>query len=159
RAPGACAASARACAPSGARHQDRRRSVRDSYRRSRFDTKHTRLSSVDRLEHDPWWPVRQPHQHEAAARKGLTYGARTTFDFRRGRGPFILQTSVQSDSTAVAVQEAIGEILAIRTDRPPTEHEVEIAKAALTRGYARNFETAEQVARAMSQLMLYGLPD
>jgi zinc protease len=91
--------------------------------------------------------------------KGLTYGARTTFDFRRGRGPFILQTSVQSDSTAVAVQEAIGEILAIRTDRPPTEHEVEMAKAALTRGYARNFETAEQVARAMSQLMLFGLPD
>ena len=45
------------------------------------------------------------------------------------------------------------------TGRPPTEHEVETAKAALTRGYARNFETAEQVARAMSQLMLYGLPD
>ena len=32
--------------------------------------------------------------------KGLTYGARTAFDFRRGRGPFILQTSVQSDGTA-----------------------------------------------------------
>ena len=31
--------------------------------------------------------------------KGLTYGARTAFDFRRGRGPFILQTSVQSDGT------------------------------------------------------------
>jgi predicted Zn-dependent peptidase len=91
--------------------------------------------------------------------QGLTYGARTTFDFRRGRGPFILQTSVQSDSTALAVQEAIGEIHAIRADRPPTEHEVEIAKAALTRGYARNFETAEQVARALAQLIVYALPD
>jgi zinc protease len=91
--------------------------------------------------------------------KGLTYGARTAFDFRRGRGPFMLQTSVQSDGTAEAIKESLTEIHAIRTDRPPTAEEVELAKAALTRGYARNFETAEQIARAMSQLVLYGLPD
>jgi predicted Zn-dependent peptidase len=91
--------------------------------------------------------------------KGLTYGARTAFDFRRGRGPFLLQTSVQSDATAEAIKESLTEIHAIRTDRPPTPEEVEVAKAALTRGYARNFETAEQLARALAQLVLYGLPD
>jgi len=91
--------------------------------------------------------------------KGLTYGARTAFDFRRGRGPFILQTSVQSDGTAEAVKASLVEIHAVRTDRPPTPEEVEVAKAALTRGYARNFETAEQIARAMAQLVLFGLPD
>ena len=91
--------------------------------------------------------------------KGLTYGARTAFDFRRGRGPFMLQTSVQSDATAEAIRESLTEIHAIRTDRPPTPEEVETAKAALTRGYARNFETAEQLARALAQLVLYGLPD
>jgi predicted Zn-dependent peptidase len=91
--------------------------------------------------------------------KGLTYGARTAFDFRRGRGPFMLQTSVQSDATAEAIKESLMEIHAIRTDRPPTDDEVEVAKAALTRGYARNFETADQIARALSQLLLYGLPD
>jgi zinc protease len=91
--------------------------------------------------------------------KGLTYGARTSFDFRRGRGPFMLQTSVQSDGTAEAVQASLNELHAIRGERPPTLHEVETAKAALTRGYARNFETAEQVARAMAQLLLYALPD
>jgi zinc protease len=91
--------------------------------------------------------------------KGLTYGARTSFDFRRGRGPFILQTSVQSDGTADAVQEALNEIDAIRGDRPPTAQEVDAAKAALTRGYTRNFETVEQIARAMAQLLLYALPD
>ena len=91
--------------------------------------------------------------------KGLTYGARTAFDFRRGRGPFILQTSVQSDSTAEAIKESLTEIHAIRTDRPPTPEEVDVAKAALTRGYARNFETAELLARALAQLVLYGLPD
>jgi len=91
--------------------------------------------------------------------KGLTYGARTAFDFRRGRGPFILQTSVQSDGTAEAITTSLREIDAIRTDRPPKLDEVEVAKAALTRGYPRNFETAEQIARAMAQLVLYGLPD
>ena len=91
--------------------------------------------------------------------KGLTYGARTAFDFRRGRGPFILQTSVQSDGTTEAVKASLLEIQAIRSDQPPTVEEVEVAKAALTRGYARNFETAEQIARAMAQLLLYGLPD
>jgi zinc protease len=91
--------------------------------------------------------------------KGLTYGARTAFDFRRGRGPFLLQTSVQSDGTGEAIQSSLLEIDAIRTDRPPTAEEVETAKAALTRGYPRNFETAEQIARAMAQLVLYGLPD
>jgi predicted Zn-dependent peptidase len=91
--------------------------------------------------------------------KGLTYGARTSFDFRRGRGPFLMQTSVQSDGTAEAVQEALNEIDDIRSRRPPAADEVEAAKAALTRGYARNFETAEQVARAMAQLLLYALPD
>ena len=91
--------------------------------------------------------------------KGLTYGARTAFDFRRGRGPFILQTSVQSDGTGEAIKSSLAEISAIRTDRPPTADEVLVAKAALTRGYARNFETAEQIARAMAQLVLYDLPD
>ena len=91
--------------------------------------------------------------------KGLTYGARTAFDFRRGRGPFILQTSVQSDGTAEAIQTSLLEIHAIRTDRPPTLEEVEVAKAALTRSYPRNFETAEQIARAMAQLVLYALAD
>ena len=91
--------------------------------------------------------------------KGLTYGARTAFDFRRGRGPFILQTSVQSDGTADAITTSLLEIHAIRTERPPTVDEVEVAKAALTRGFARNFETAEQIGRAMAQLVLYGLPD
>jgi predicted Zn-dependent peptidase len=91
--------------------------------------------------------------------KGLTYGARTAFDFRRGRGPFILQTSVQTDGTAEAVRDSFSEIEAILSHRPPTSGEVELAKAALTRGYPRNFETAEQIARGMSQLVLYDLPD
>ncbi|MDE3153457.1 MAG: insulinase family protein [Acidobacteriota bacterium] len=90
---------------------------------------------------------------------GYTYGARTAFDFRRRRGPFQFESSVQSSVTADALREALGELEAIRGPRPATADEIETARTALTRGYARNFETAQQVARALSQLALYGLPD
>ena len=91
--------------------------------------------------------------------KGYTYGARTAFDFRRGPGPFILQASVQSEVTADAVREALSELRTIRGERPVTRHELELGRAALTRGYPRSFETAEQIARGAAQLALYDLPD
>lgn len=91
--------------------------------------------------------------------KGYTYGARTAFDFRRAPGPFVLQASVQSNATAEAAEEAIAEIAAIRGERPVQPHELALGRAALTRGYPRSFETAEQVARSAAQLALYGLPD
>jgi zinc protease len=91
--------------------------------------------------------------------KGYTYGARTSFDFRRGPGPFSLQASVQSDATAAAVRESLVELRAIRLERPVTRQELELGRAAVTRGYPRNFETADQVGRAAAQLALYDLPD
>ncbi len=91
--------------------------------------------------------------------KGFTYGARTSFDFRRLPGPFTLQVSVQTAATAEAIDESLQEIAAIRESRPVTTDELALGVAALTRGYARNFETAEQVARAVTQLALYDLPD
>jgi zinc protease len=91
--------------------------------------------------------------------KGYTYGARTAFEARRGPGPFVLQASVQSDATAAAIRECVAEISAIRDERPVTAEELETGRAALTRGYPRNFETAEQVARAAAQMALHDLPD
>jgi predicted Zn-dependent peptidase len=91
--------------------------------------------------------------------KGYTYGARTSFEFRRGPGPFVFQTSVQSAVTADAVREVLSELHAIRSDRPVTVEELVLGRAALTRGYPRNFETAEQLGRGAAQLALYGLPD
>jgi predicted Zn-dependent peptidase len=91
--------------------------------------------------------------------KGFTYGARTSFDFRRLPGPFALQVSVETASTAAAIRESLDEIAGIRGSRPVTPDELALGVAALTRGYARNFETAEQVARAVLQIALYDLPD
>jgi zinc protease len=91
--------------------------------------------------------------------KGFTYGVRSGFEFRRAPGPFVIQTAVQTGVTADAVREVLGEVSAITGSRPPTPPELDLAKAALTRGYPRSFETAGQIARGLAQLTLYELPD
>jgi len=91
--------------------------------------------------------------------KGYTYGARTGFDWRRGKAPFALHASVHTASTADAVKDSLEELEGLRGSRPVTSAELTLAKASLTRGYPRNFETAGQVARGVAQLALYDLPD
>lgn len=91
--------------------------------------------------------------------KAFTYGARTGFDWRRGPSTFALQASVHTASTAEAIDDSMRELDALRRVRPVTSEELTLAKASLTRGYPRNFETAEQVARGAAQLALYGLSD
>ena len=91
--------------------------------------------------------------------KGFTYGARTAFEFRRRPGPFVLQVSVQTAATVQAIHESIAEIVGIRGTHPVTPAELSFGIAALTRGYARTFETADQIGRAVMQLALYDLPD
>ena len=91
--------------------------------------------------------------------KGFTYGVRSGFEFRRAPGPFVVQAAVQTGVTADAVKEVLGELRAIAGPRPATAAELGLAKSALTRGYARSFETAGQIARGLAQLALYELPD
>ena len=67
---------------------------------------------------------------------------------------------MQSDATVDALREAVGEVR--RDSRRATRSRArscELGRAALTRGYPRNFETGEQIARAAAQLALYELPD
>ena len=91
--------------------------------------------------------------------KGFTYGVRTGFNLRRGIGPFVMQTSVGTDVTAPAIQEAWREIRDIAASRPATPDEVALACASVSKGYPRGFETAGQVARSVAQLALHGMPD
>lgn len=91
--------------------------------------------------------------------KGYTYGARASFEFRRYPGPFVVQASVQTDATTESVSEILREIDEIASTRPITSDELSRAQAALVRGFPRGFETAEQVARALTQLALYDLDD
>jgi predicted Zn-dependent peptidase len=68
----------------------------------------------------------------------------------------LLQASVETPTLGGV---DVAELEQIRGERPVTEAEMELAKAALTRGYARNFETSDQLARALAQLVVHRLPD
>lgn len=92
-------------------------------------------------------------------KKGLTYGVHTTFDFRLMAGSFACETSVQADGTAEAIRDVLAECEAIRAAGNVSDEELARAKAAITRGYAKHFETADQLVRAAMQLATYGLPD
>jgi zinc protease len=91
--------------------------------------------------------------------KGYTYGARTSFDYRRGPGPFTASAGVFTKVTKESVVEFIKELRGIRGDRPVTEKELSYFKESLIRSYPRGFETPEQIANRLSDVVLYGLPD
>ena len=79
--------------------------------------------------------------------------------FVSASGPFVLQTSVQSDKTVPAIRESLREIGDIGGARPATAAELATAVASITLGYPRGFETAQHVARGVAQLGLHDLPD
>jgi len=88
--------------------------------------------------------------------KGVTYGARTSFDFRRLSGSFSCDTSVQADATAAAVSDVLAEYEDIRRGGI-TADELGHAQASLTRGYVRHFETTVQIVRGAAQMVTYDL--
>jgi zinc protease len=90
---------------------------------------------------------------------GVTYGARSSFDFRGAGGDFVCDASVDAAATTPAVVEILAECQALRTDDAVQSEELARAKASLTRGYVRNFETAGQLARAAVQLSTYDLDE
>jgi len=88
---------------------------------------------------------------------GYTYGASSVFVFRRGPGPFLVGTSVQTDVTAAAVGEIIKELKRMRESAPSPE-ELAIAKDSISRSLPGLFETTAQSASSMGQLFVYDLP-
>jgi len=91
--------------------------------------------------------------------KGYTYGVRTGFDVRRGKGPFVMQTSVGTGVTVSALREALDELRAIREARPVTADELARAQSSVALGYPRGFETVQQLARGAASLAHHELPD
>jgi zinc protease len=92
--------------------------------------------------------------------RAITYGVRSSFDMRRVGGLFSVDASVQADATADAVAEILRECREVTAEAPIQPDELAQAKASLTRGYARHFETAAHLVRAMAQLATHDLdPD
>jgi zinc protease len=88
---------------------------------------------------------------------GYTYGAFSTFLFRRGTGPFVVGSMIRTDVTAPAVKEVFNELQKMR-QAPVSAEELAMAKEANVRGLTAQFETTSHTASTMSNLFVYGLP-
>jgi zinc protease len=88
---------------------------------------------------------------------GYTYGAFSTFNFRRGPGPFYIGTGVRGDTTAESVREIFNEVDGMRKG-PLTPAELSLAKDAIARSLPGLFESTEQTASAIARLYIYSLP-
>ncbi|MEP7066211.1 MAG: pitrilysin family protein [Gemmatimonadota bacterium] len=87
-----------------------------------------------------------------------TYGAHSSFDWRRGAGPFVVSTAVKSEVTADAVREILLEISRIRADAV-SEDELTLATSYLDGVFPIRYETTDSIARALAALAVYDLPN
>jgi len=89
---------------------------------------------------------------------GYTYGARAGFDPRRAPGPFSAAAAVQTEVTADALKEMIGQLDRIR-EAAPEESELREVRDYLVGVFPLRFETTGGVAMAIEPVAVYGLPD
>jgi zinc protease len=88
-----------------------------------------------------------------------TYGAFSSYEWRRGAGPFTVSTAVKTDVTDAAVREVLHEIDRMRTE-PVSAEELSLAVSYLDGVFPIRYETTASIASALANLVLYRLrPD
>jgi zinc protease len=87
-----------------------------------------------------------------------TYGAFSSFDWRRAAGPFMVSTAVRSDVTDAAVREILLEIDKLR-ESGVTDAELTLATSYLDGVFPIRFESTTAIANALASVVSYGLPD
>lgn len=85
-----------------------------------------------------------------------TYGAFSSFAWRREASAFEISTAVRSDVTANAVREVLVEIARMR-EEPVTESELSLARDYLTGVFPIRFETTTAIADAIATRESYRL--
>src|SRR5256714_6012332 len=88
---------------------------------------------------------------------GYTYGASSYYDWRRGPGPFVVSTAVESEVTAPALREILMEIDRIRGEKISAE-ELSLARDYLEGVFPIRYETTAAIASALATLVIYDLP-
>ena len=89
---------------------------------------------------------------------GYTYGAFSSFDWRRQAGPFAVSTAVQSEATEPSSREVLLEIDRIRAE-PIGVDELSLATSYLDGVFPIRYETTAAIATALTGMVVYGLPE
>jgi len=88
---------------------------------------------------------------------GYTYGANSRFTMRLAPGPFAAAAGVQTDKTSEALQEFFNELNAIT--KPVPADELGKAKNYVALGFPAEFETSQDLASRLEEMVIYRLPD
>ena len=87
----------------------------------------------------------------------FTYGASSRFDMRLSAGPFFAGAGIQTDKTADALREFFNELNAIV--KPVSASELTKAKNYVALGFPSEFETIQDLASHLEEMIVYKLPD
>lgn len=90
--------------------------------------------------------------------KGYTYGASSAFAFRKDGGAFTGGTAVFTDVTDDTIRITLDEVQRMAALGAEAD-EVERARQYLAYGFARNLEMTADLVTALSDVLLYELPD
>ena len=94
---------------------------------------------------------------EIRIKRGLSYGAGSSFDPRDDAGPFTARTETKNESAAEVVGLITAELNRLST-ADVEEAELTPRKAVLIGGFAQSLETTAGIVSRISALALYGLP-
>ncbi|MBI1749847.1 MAG: insulinase family protein [Acidobacteria bacterium] len=87
---------------------------------------------------------------------GYTYGAFSTFVFRRSAGPFLIGSGVRTDVTGPSVSEVLKEIRGM-AEGQATAEEMNRSRDSLVRSIPGDFETSGSAAGSFSNIYVYDL--
>lgn len=91
-------------------------------------------------------------------RNAFTYGAFSSFEWRRDAGPFVVSTAVATSVTAAAIREAIAELDRMRNTAPSMD-ELSLSTSYLDGVFPIRFETTDAIAGALANLRTLRLPN
>lgn len=91
-------------------------------------------------------------------RNAFTYGAFSSFEWRRDAGPFVVSTAVATPVTASAVTEILVELNRMRAGEPSAD-ELSLSTSYLDGVFPIRFETTDAIAGALAALRTLRLPD
>jgi len=94
---------------------------------------------------------------EIRIKRGLSYGAGSSFDARVGVGPFTARTETKHESAAEVVNLVMTEMKRL-SETDVQDAELTPRKAVLIGGFAQSLESTSGIVGRISSLALYGLP-
>jgi predicted Zn-dependent peptidase len=89
---------------------------------------------------------------------GFTYGAGSSFTFRRSGSVWSVGTQVRTDATAEALRETLKELDGLAGSKPFTAEEVSTALNAELKSYPETFESPSSIAGILEEMARFHLP-